>query len=221
MQKSGFSYRLKLMKLDQIWLPFAFWALFAIVGIITREQDKFYDLTRIFLSVVPPLITGILSAYALLDDPTLELKFAAPVSTNRLLLERLGAIFFIQMVLALAFEGYAFLMHTELSPLGGFWQLQLVWLVPCLATMMLGSFAAIAGASSISGAVTIGLLWILQAILHSFFAANSITRYFFWFMGGLNPENPVLPWNQSTLTVLSLVFLVIALRLLRRQERYI
>lgn len=221
MQKSISSYRFKLMKLDQVWLPFSFWALFAIVGIITREQDKFYDLTRIFLSVVLPLVSGILSAYALLDDPALELKFAAPVSTNRLLLERLGAIFFIQMVLAFAFEGYAWLMHTDLSPLGGFWQLQLVWLVPCLATMMLGSFVSIAGASSISGAVTIGLLWILQAILHSLFAANSITRYVFWFMGGLNPGNPFLPWNQSVLVVLSLVFLVVALRLLHRQERYI
>jgi hypothetical protein len=221
MQENKFSYRFKTLKLDQVWLPFSFWALFAIVGMITREQDKFYDLTRIFLSVVLPLISGILSAYALLDDPTLELKFAAPVSTNRLLMERLGTIFFIQLVLAFAFEGYASLMQADLSPLGNFWQLQLVWLVPCLATMTLGSFAAIAGASTISGAVTIGLLWILQAILHSFFAANTITRYFFWFMGGLNPDNGFLPCNQASLVALSIVCLAAALQLLHRQERYI
>lgn len=221
MQKSTLAYRFKLMKLDQIWLPFSLWALFAIVGIITREQDKFFDLARIYMSVLLPLITGILSAYALLDDPALELKFAAPVNTNRLLLERLGVIFFFQMVLALAFEGYAWLMHTDLSPMGNFWQLQLVWLVPCFATMALGSFAAIAAAAPISGAVTIGLLWLVQVLFHGFFADNVITRYFFWFMGGRYVMDPFLPWNQSTLIVLSLVFLVIALRLLHRQERYI
>lgn len=221
MQIPTLSYRFKLMKLDQIWLPFSLWALFAIVGIITREQDKVFDLTRIFLSVLLPLITGILSAYALLDDPTLELKFAAPVSTNRLLLERLGTIIFSQMVLALAFEGYAFLMHTDLSPFGNFWQLQLVWLVPCFATMTLGSFVAIAGAAPISGAVTIGLLWLVQVIFHGFFADNIITRYFFWFMGGRTAMDPVLPWNQASLVALSIVCLAAALQLLHRQERYI
>ncbi len=221
MEQRKLHYRFKTLRLDQVWLPFSFWALFAIVGFITRDMNKYYDLTRIFLSVVLPLIAGILSAYALLEDPTLELKFAAPVSTSRLLLERLGLIFVIQAVFAFLFEGYAALVKVDLSPLGNFGQLQLVWLVPCLAAMTLGSFCSLLGASSISGAVVIGFFWILQAILHSFFAANSVTRYIFWFMGGLNPDNPNLIWNQWVLLGLSILLLFAALQLLRRQERYI
>lgn len=214
-------YRFKTLKLDQIWLPFSFWMLFAIIGYITSEEARLYDLTRIFLSVVLPLITGILSAYVLLDDPTLELKFAAPVSLPGLLMGRLALIFLIQMAFALLFEGYAVWMLADLSPLGNFWQLQLVWLVPCLATMTLSSFVSLLGASTVAGAVTIGFLWILQAILHNFFAAHEVARYVFWFMGGLNPESPVLMWNQLILTGSSLLLLLIALRLLHRPERYL
>ena len=220
MKQNNF-YRLQTLRLDQLWLPFSLWALFIIVGVVMHDAEKNYDLTRIYLSTVIPLVSGILAAYALLDDPTLELKFAAPVSTGRLLLERLGMIFLVQLVFAFLFQGYAALVHADLSPLGGFWQVQLVWFVPCISAMALGSFMALLGASTISGATTIGVLWIMQAILHGYFAGQKVLKYFFWFMGGLNPASPALLWNQIVLLALSLSLLLAALQLARCQERYI
>lgn len=221
MDRHSEGYRLKLLKFDQVWLPFSFWTLFVVVGIITRTQDRYFDLTRIYLCVVTPLMAGILSAYSLLDDPVLELKFAAPVSTNRLLLERLGSIFLVQTVFVFLFQGYAALVHADLSALGNFWQLQLVWLVPCLSALTLGSFVALLGASTVAGAITIGFFWLLQAIFHSFFASNQVLKYLYWFMGGLNPGHPDLGLNQWALLGLTLLFLLAGLRLLRRQERYL
>jgi hypothetical protein len=221
MEQNTRSYRLKTMRLDQVWLPFSFMALFMIIGIVCDDGQKYYDLTRIYLSTVMPLVTGILAAYALLDDPTLELKFSTSVSMPRLLFGKLGLILAIQLVTAAAMEGFAAFAQVDLTVFGSFWQLQLVWLVPCLAAMGFGCFMALLGAAPMSGAITIGLVWIVQAILHSFFAADRIARYFFLFMGGLDPTNSSLFWNRVTLLGLSVAFLLAGLMLLRRQERYL
>jgi hypothetical protein len=221
METRTFSYRLKTLRLDQVWLPFSFMALFMIIGIVCDDGQKYYDLTRIYLSTVMPLVAGILAAYALLDDPTLELKFAAPLSMTQLLLGRLGLILAIQLATAAGMEVFAVLAQVDLTVFGNFWQLQLVWLVPCLTAMTFGSFMALLGAAPMSGAITVGLVWIVQAILHSFFAGDRIAKYFFLFMGGLDPANSSLFWNRVTLVGLALAFLLAGLMLLRRQERYL
>jgi hypothetical protein len=215
------NYALRTFRFDQLWLPFSLLALFIVIGVITNEIGRAYDLTRIYLSTVMPLVAGILSAYALLDDPVLELKFAAPVSLSGQLIVRLGAILGIQLVTAAVMQGFAILFRVDLSGFGNLWQLQLVWLVPCLTAMAFASFLAFAAASPVAGAVGMGLVWFLQAILHSWFAMNVIARYFFLFMGGLNPGHESLLWNRLTLFGLSLFFLVAAMLMLRRQERYL
>lgn len=221
MDRKSQNYAFRTFRFDQLWLPFSLLLLFMIVGFITRTDDKLYDLTRIFLSTVLPLVTGILAAYTLLDDPALELTFSTPVNLSWLLIRRLLIILVVQMVLAGLMEVYAVLFKVSLADFGNFWQLQLVWLIPCLACLAFGCFVALAGASPMAGAITIGLVWFLQAILHSWFASNQVARYFFLFMGGLNPGNESLLWNRLSLAAFAVLFFLGSLQLLRHQERYL
>jgi len=221
MTNSPLRYRLRTFRFDQLWLPLAFLALFMIVGFITRNQQKYYDLTRIYLSVVTPLVAGIMAAYSLLDDPALELKFAAPIKAGRMLFEKLGILFVIQAACAALMQVFASVVAADLTPLGNFWQVQLVWFIPCLAAMSLGCFASLLGAAPMSGAITIGLIWIVEVFLRDWFAANVVAKHLLWFMGGLMPAHPDLIWNQAALFGLSCTSLAAALFLLRKQERYL
>ena len=77
MKRSSLHYCLLTSRLDQLWFPLSFWVLFAIIGLI-RGPQYILDTSRAYLGAVLPLIGGIMAAYAVLDDPALELRFATP-----------------------------------------------------------------------------------------------------------------------------------------------
>ena len=92
MKKTSIRYLLSTYRLDQLYLPAAFWALFAIVSLFQLEPDHLLDMARSYLGAVVPLTGGIMAAYAILDDPALELRFSTPARAARMLIERLGLI---------------------------------------------------------------------------------------------------------------------------------
>jgi hypothetical protein len=219
MKRFSLHYTLLTSRLDQLWFPLAFWLLFVIVGLL-RGPQYMLDTTRAYIGVVVPLIGGIMGAYAILEDPALELRFATPVSAAQTLLERLGLTFLVQLISALGFQLFALAMQTDLSWLGDFWHVQLAWLVPAFSLMVLGCLSALLAAQPVSGALLAGLVWIVQLVARGWFAENN-GRYFLVFMGPLMPDHPDLTANQASLLALSVLLIGAALLLLRRTERYL
>ena len=205
---------------DQLWFPLAIWALFAIVCLLFRD-NKGPDAAAGFLGVVLPLISAILAAYVLLDDPALEITFATAFPAGRLLLVRLGVLACIDLLTALTFQGFCALVGLDLSAYGSFLQLQLLWLIPCLVMSTFGSLVAFLAAQPTAGAMLTGLLWIAQLILHTWFETKPAAHYFFTLSGFFGAGTHWLALSQASLAVLTLLFLGISLRLIRRPERYI
>lgn len=220
MKRFSLRYALLTYRLDQLWFPLAFWALFVIISLFMPEPDKVMNNTRAYLGTVVPLIGGILAAYAVLDDPALELRFATPIPPAQMLYERLGLTFLIQAVSAISYQGFALLMGADFSIFLSGWHVQLAWLLPTLAMMALGTLGALAAAQTTIGALFVGLVWIVEVIARGWLARNS-GKYFLVFMGALMPDHPDLLANHLIVFALSIGFLVTGWALLRRQERYI
>jgi hypothetical protein len=220
MKRFSLHYALLTYRLDQLWFPLAFWVLFIIISLLMPESDKVMNNTRAYLGTVVPLIGGVLAAYAVLDDPALELRFATPIPSAQMLYERLGLTFLIQAVSAISYQGFALLMGADFSIFLSGWHVQLAWLLPTLAMMALGTLGAMAAAQTTIGALFVGLVWIVEVIARGWLARNN-GKYFLVFMGALMPDHPDLLANHLTVFALSLSFLVAAWALLRRQERYI
>lgn len=223
MKHSGFSlkYMLLTYRLDMLWLPAAFWALFLIIAVMIMKESAGFPVTVAYLGTALPLVGGILAAYAVLEDPALELQFATPRPVWQMLAERIGMILVISAVCAFTYQGVLALIRVDLAPLGGFWARQLAWLAPTLATVSLGSACAFANRQGTGGAAVIGMIWIMQIVLRDWFLASPWARYTLLLMGSNYPENPALRANQVTLLGLSLLLLLASWALLRRQERYI
>lgn len=220
MKRYSLRYSLRTSRLDQLWFPLALWSLFIIIGFI-RGLEFITDTTRAYLGAVVPLIAGIMSAYAVLDDYALELCFSTPISAFQILLERLAPIFLVQLFSAISFQVFAYLLHADLSIMGNWWNVQLAWLVPTLSLMALGCSGAIAAAQTLTGAMFVGLVWIVQFVARSWFADNGIGKYFLIFMGSLMPDHPALIANQYSIVALSFALLILGWWLFHRQERYI
>jgi hypothetical protein len=162
-----------------------------------------------------------MAAYAVLEDPALELRFATPIPAAQTLLERLGPTFLIQAIFALTFQVFAYAFKADFSILGGWMDVQLAWLVPTLSLMALGSMVALAAASTITGALLAGMVWIVQLVARGWFAANDVGQYFLVFMSPFMTDHPALRANQITLLLLAFLFFIIGWIWLHRQERYI
>jgi hypothetical protein len=214
-------YSLKTFRYDQLWLPISFCFLFMIVMLINRRPESYYLLSRVYLGVVIPLVGGVLSAYALLEDPTLELRFASPEPSSRLLLERVGQIFLISAFCAGIMQVFDAFVQVDLSALGNIWHIQLVWLIPSLALMGLGTCLALMGKNSLNGVICVSLIWLIELLLRGWFAQNSIGKYFLLFMGALIPDSPSLEANQLVLFVFSCLLFSLSCILFNRQERYL
>jgi len=221
MKTYPFRYVLKTYRMDQLILPASLWGLFAILVLIFRGQDSAYQSARAFVGMVLPMIAGILAAYAVLEDPALELQFSMPTPPWRMLAERLCLVFLVIVVCALTFQLYLGVIGLSLQPLGGLAARQLAWLVPTLNLMGLGCLLALAGARSIPGAMAVGLVWLSQLIGNSWFAHNLVGRYFYLYMGTTHAELPQLRGNQLVLLMFGLVYLFSAWVLIRKQERYL
>lgn len=220
MKRFSLRYTLLTYRLDQLWLPAAFWALFAIICLFRREPDHLFDMARAYLGTVVPLIGGIMAAYAILDDPALELRFAAPARAERFLIERLGLILIVQAFCALTFQAFVLVLGADLSPLGNAFSLQLAWLIPTVSLMALGCTGSLLAAQTMTGAFLVGITWLLELIARGWLARNA-GRYVLVFMGALMSDHPSLIANQVTLSGLTAILLLSAWALLQRQERYI
>lgn len=220
MKRSSLRYILLTSRLDQLWFPLAFWALFLIIGVL-RGQPYVADTARAYLGSVVPLIGGILAGHAVLEDPALELRFATPIPAAQTLLERLGPAFVVQAFCVFTFQGLVFLLHDDLSLLGGWVDVQLAWLLPTLSLTALGCFVSLAAAQTVTGALLVGMVWLVELVARSWFAANRIGRYLLIFMGSLMPGHPATAGNRLGLFFAAIVFFAGGWTLLRRQERYI
>lgn len=215
-------YHLHIYRREQLWLPAGLWVLFALIVAFTgSDAGRAYEAARAFLGFVVPLLGGILSASAIVDDTALELQFAAPRAPWRTLLERLAVLLAIVALAALAFQAYLAVAGVDISPLGGIAARQLVWLMPSVALMGLASLVALALAQGTGGALAAGLVWIMQLLLRGWFAASPWGRYLFLFLGAHLPGSPHLPANRLCLAALAAAFVVGASHLLKKEERYL
>jgi hypothetical protein len=221
MKRFSLHYTLLTSRFEQIWFPLAFWLLFLIIGIL-RGELYIVETTRAYLGGVVPLMGGILAAYAVIEDPALELRFATPISAAQTLLERLVPTFLVQTFSALTFQLLAFGLKADFSSIYNNWgNLQLAWLVPTLSLMALGCFASLAAAQPVTGALLAGMVWLVQLVARGWFAGNPVGQYFLVFMSAFIPDHPALHANQIILCVLSLLLFLASWVLLHRQERYI
>ncbi len=204
---------------DPLWFPLAFLAFFIVIVLIMRHPMVRFSITRAYLGFIVPLIGGILAAYGVLDDPALELRFSTPVRAEQTLLARVGLILAIQAVCALVFQLFAAALGVDLSPLGGFFSVQLVWFLPTLALAALGTAGALAAAQTAMGAFLAGAVWLVQLLMNSWLKLNA--RSVFLFLAVLAPGHPDLTLNRIVLFVGSMALLLISWALLRRQERYL
>jgi len=207
-------------KLDQLWLPLAIFLLFVLISLIQMDAPQLMNIARSYLVAAIPLLAGILAAYAVLEDPALELRFATPIPASRTLLERLGLIFVIQTCFALLFQVIILIIGGDFSIYLSVWHLQLAWIIPTLSLMMLGCACSLMAANSTIGALMVGMVWLVQVIARSWFAQN-FGKYFLVFMGGLMPDHPALIVNHISLFVISIALFLSSMALLRRQERFI
>lgn len=221
MKHFSLHYLLRTSRFEQIWFPLAFWVLFVILGIM-RGEMYIVDTARAYLGGAVPLMGGIFAAYAILEDPALELRFTTPISALQTMLERLLPVFLIQTFFVLAFQAVALVFHADFSPIYGNWgNLQLAWLVPTLSLMALGSFMALAAAQSTAGALLSGMIWLIQIVARSWFADQTVARYFLVFMSTFMPGHPAIQGNLIVLCAMIVVFFSVSWVLLHRQERYI
>ncbi len=220
MKHFSLKYTLLTYRLDQLWFPFAFWAFFVILTLLLKEQVEDFNIARGYIGVAVPLIGGFMAAYAILDDPAIELRFSTPIRAAQILFERTFLILLIQVVCALAFIFFALRIGVDFAPLGNTINLHLSWFVPTVTMICLGTFGAILGAQTMIGSFLVGLVWIIQIIIRDGMAVHN-WKYAYIFMGILNPENPDLASNQIALFAASAIFLFFAWLLLHRQERYI
>lgn len=220
MKRFSLRYTLLTYRLDQLWFPLGFWSVFIILGLL-RGPEHIMGTTRAYLGGVVPLIGGMMAAYAILDDPALELRFATPISTARAMFERLGMTFLIQAIGALTFQAFALALGADFSFLGNAWDVQLAWLLPTLSLMAVATLGALSAAQTMAGALLVGLVWIVQLVANNWFSVQKVGKYFLIFMGILKPTHPSLHLNQLALSLLVIAFFVISWALFNRQERYI
>ncbi len=220
MKRFSLKYTLLTYRLDQLWFPLAFWAFFVLLTLLLGEESQNPNIARAYIGVAIPLIGGVMSAYAILDDPALELRFATPIRAAQILFERTSLIFIVQAICAFAFIAFALLIGVDFSPLGNVLNLHLAWIVPTVAMISLGTFGAILGTQTMIGSFLVGLVWIVQIIIRDNMTMNN-WKYAYIFMGILDPEHPDLIGNQLALFALSAAFLFFTWLLLHKQERYI
>jgi hypothetical protein len=207
-------------KLDQLWLPLAIFLIFVLISFIQLGEPQLINIARSYLIAAIPLLAGILAAYAVLEDPALELRFSTPIPASRTLFERLGLIFVAQTIFAVLFQVFILIIGGDFSMYLSVWHLQLAWIIPTLSLMILGCTCSLLAANSTIGALMVGMVWLVQVIARSWFAQN-FGKYFLVFMGGLMPDHPDLIANHFSLFAISIALLISSVALLRRQERYI
>lgn len=219
MSFSAFRYTWLTYRRDQLWFPLAIFLLFVFLILFLPAAGVRFNLLRAYLGFILPLVGGITAAYAVLDDPALELRFSTPLRASRTLLSRVGLIVAIQVAAGLLFQLVAVLGNIDVAALGGPVARQLAWLTPTLALIAVGTFGALAGARTATGAFLAGASWLVQLTMRSWFEAN--LDCLFLFKGIHAPGSPGLASNQGVLLALAALLFWLSTLLLERQERYL
>ena len=215
-------YHLGIYRREHLALPGGLLALFVLmVAFMRTDAKQSYEMANAFLGFVLPLMAGILAASAIVDDTALELQLAAPRAPWRTLVERLALLLGIIAVAAFAFQVYLAAMGVDISVLGNLAARQLTWLLPSLALMGLSSLFALAAVQGTAGALLVGLVWLMQILLRTWFMASPWARYLFLFMRARYTTNPALPANELCLVGLAVVLTAAAGWLLKKEERYL
>jgi hypothetical protein len=204
---------------ELVWFPGAMFAVLVLIMWMMRRPDIRFAIAKGYLGFLVPLMTGIMAAYAVLDDPALELRFATPVSAARTLLSRLALILSVQAVFSVLFQLCAIAMGVRFAPLGSVSAIQLAWIVPTISLAAVGMSGALAAAQCATGAFLAAAVWLVQLLMKSWVLANASSVYLF--MGMLEPQHPGLFWSQGVLVVASFVLMALSWVLLHRQERYL
>jgi len=220
MKRDSLKYTFSTYRVDHLYLPAAFLALFMIICLFKLSPGELFDMSRAYLGAVLPMVGGIMSAYAILDDPALELRFATPSLAGRFLTERLGLIFLIQTGCSVIFQVFVNAVGGDLTSLGSFVGIQLAWIIPTVSLMALGCVGSLWSAQTMTGTFLVSLIWLIELLARGWLARNA-GKYVLVFMGALMADHPDLVANQISLTVLSIALFIISWQLLRRQERYI
>ena len=219
MSVAGLKYAWLTTRRELVWLPGAVFAALVLIMWMMRLPDIRFAIARGYLGFLVPLMTGILAAYAVLDDPALELRFATPVGASRTLLSRLALILCVQTAFVLMFQLCALAMGVRFSPLGAAPAIQLAWIVPSVSLAAVGTIGALASTQCATGAFLAASVWLVQLLMKGWLLANASSLYLF--MGMLEPKHPDLIWSQAVLVVVSLVLMTFSWVLLHRQERYL
>lgn len=219
MKGASWKYSWLTYRRDALWFPPALWALFLVIVGIMRHPAIRFNIARGYLGFIVPLISGIMAAYAVLDDPALELRFATPVRAEQSLLAPLGLILAVQTACALSFQIVLFALKVDLSRLGGPLGVQLAWLLPTLSLVALGAAGSLAGAQTAMGAFLVGAVWLVQVMMKGWLEANA--KYLHLFLGVLVPGDPGLALNRCVLLAGSIALLGLSWMLLHRQERFL
>ena len=214
-------YTLLTLRLDLLWLPGVLWVLFALVTWLKHADTQVFEVAGGFFGFGLPLIAGILASSAVLDNPALELHFAAPRPAWRILLERQGLILALITAASLTFQMYLLLLNVDVSRLGSPISRQLAWLLPTLALMGLGCAGAFVLKQSMGGALLVGTVWVVQLIGHDWFMQYDVMRCLFVFLSAYQPQHPALYMNQIVVLSLSVISFVLAWALFKKQERYL
>jgi len=212
---------MKIFRIGQALLPAAFWALFALLTLFFNLNSHWIDSARGFLGAILPLLGGISAAYAVLDDPALEILFATPLRAGRFLAERIVPPFLIIIGAAISFQIFLFLLGLDLGLLGGTVSFQFTWLVPTLALTGLGAAVSLAARNCAGGALAVGAVWIIQLIARGWFLSQEGAGVFLLFLGIFRPSDSRLTANRIVCSILAAALLFTAAVLLKKQERYI
>jgi hypothetical protein len=221
MPKESLRYALRTFRRDQLWLPGGFWALFALLVLLFRADAHWIDMVRGYLGAILPLSAGILAAYAVLDDPALEIVFSTPITAGRLLAARLGPILAVMIAAAASFQVLILGIGFDLRAFEKTVSFQFSWLIPVLTLTALGAFAALASKNSATGALFVGAVWIIQLIARGWFLSRAMAGYALLFMGIFNPRDTRLTANRIALGLLAAILAAAARKLLQKQERYL
>lgn len=219
MKRASLKYAWLTYRRERLWFPVAFLAFFVVAILVMRHPGVRFALARAYLGFIVPLVGGILAAYAVLDDPALELRFSTPVGAGETLLTGMGLILSVQTACALAFQLVLVTLGVDLSPLGGVVAVQLAWFVPALTLTTVAIAGSLASAQTSVGAFLAGAVWLVHLMMKGWLEANA--KYVYLFMGVLVPTHPDLLMNQGVLFTVSAALLLLSWSLLRRQERFL
>ncbi|MGE5620457.1 MAG: hypothetical protein ACM3US_14520 [Sphingomonadaceae bacterium] len=206
---------------ERFWLPGGLAGLFGAIVAILGDNPNQVQAAVGFLAFVLPLAGGILAASAFVEDPALELLFAAPRAPWLALAECTAAIVAIIAAGSLAFQAWLAALGVDIAEYGSLLTRQLIWLAPTVALVALASITATLTAQGTLGALTVGSVWLFQVLGHGWLASGEIGRKLLIFIGSIDPRAADLWLSYACLFALSAVLLVLSGWALRQTERYL